>query len=467
MRFVFGWAVLVVTLGVLHCTPEDLPTGISEDTLKKLSLDGEKLVDEEVRKALHGVKQMKEIMVKNEEKHEHLMKSLRHSNDKKKGASELTQEVTEKLEEAEEQCKISLQSEWEECRPCLEDACKTFYTSTCRRGFSTFRVKVENFFRRVSSRFSPREQRPLVVEGSVDDVVVNQSSENSDVEVVRIEDSFSRLLTKVTSLFNRSRVLVSRIQNKLDSALQKAFSPKLKDQVKPTEDPFSPDRDSAFLKGVGLEEVLDSFFDFGKSVVEEFGAVVTQVFDDLHDAVEEESKKEKDLFPRFLQNRKLCRDLRRQTSECWQLQNQCEACQGALLTECPSVRELHVELDEVSQLLEVSKEQYDEILGIVQRHTEDTVSWLSNMDTEFSWVAELADSTNMPKSLFRITTVSQTSDGDNALKADTKVEVNILNSPSLILTVPAEIKLQDPTFIQYVTQEALGMYKQMVRHEDE
>ena len=41
-------------------------------------------MDEEVRKALHGVKQMKEIMVKNEEKHEHLMKSLRHSNDKKK-----------------------------------------------------------------------------------------------------------------------------------------------------------------------------------------------------------------------------------------------------------------------------------------------------------------------------------------------------------------------------------------------
>ena len=66
-----------------------------------------------------------------------------------------------------------------------------------------------------------------------------------------------------------------------------------------------------------------------------------------------------------------------------------------------------MELDEVSQLLEVSKEQYDEILGIVQRHTEDTVSWLSNMDTEFSWVAELADSTNMPKSLFRITTVRE------------------------------------------------------------
>lgn len=56
-------------------------------------------------------------------------------------AAKLAQEVTEKLEEAEEQCKESLQTEWEECRPCLEDACKNFYTSTCRRGFATFHTK--------------------------------------------------------------------------------------------------------------------------------------------------------------------------------------------------------------------------------------------------------------------------------------------------------------------------------------
>lgn len=58
------------------------------------------------------------------------------------GAAQLAKDVSEKLEEAEEQCKDSLQSEWEECRPCLEDACKTFYTSTCRRGFASFRSKV-------------------------------------------------------------------------------------------------------------------------------------------------------------------------------------------------------------------------------------------------------------------------------------------------------------------------------------
>ena len=58
------------------------------------------------------------------------------------GAAQLKREVTEKLVKAEQKCRDSLQSEWEQCRPCLEEACKTFYTSTCRRGFASFRAKV-------------------------------------------------------------------------------------------------------------------------------------------------------------------------------------------------------------------------------------------------------------------------------------------------------------------------------------
>lgn len=49
-----------------------------------LSLEGEKLVDEEVQRALYGVKQMKEVMASNEEKHEQLIKALQNSREKKK-----------------------------------------------------------------------------------------------------------------------------------------------------------------------------------------------------------------------------------------------------------------------------------------------------------------------------------------------------------------------------------------------
>lgn len=454
MKILLCVAVVLAAVGVLNS--QNIP-GVSDETLKQLSLDGEKLVDEEVRRALYGVKEMREVMLRNEQKHEHLMKSLRHSSDKKQGAAQLAQEVNEKLEEAEEQCKFSLQSEWEECRPCLEDACKTFYTSTCRRGFATFGGKVENFFHRVSRRFGPREP-PM----EAADILVNQSPEKPNMDVVHVEESFNRLMSKVGTVVNRSIVLVSKMSSKLDRVLQTAFFNNTEDQES-TSDPFYPARDSGFLQGVGLEEVLESFFDFGKSVVEEFGAVVTQVF-------EEEKTKVRDALPRFLQNRKLCRDLRRQTSECWQLQNQCEPCQGALLSECPSVRELHVELEEVSQLLDVAKEQYDEILSIVQRHTDETVNWLSNMATEFSWVAELASSNITlvtPENFFRIAAVAPKNSDDvvNAV-TETKVEVNILNSPPLVLSVPVELELDDPAFIQYVTQEALGRYKEMVWHDD-
>ena len=66
-----------------------------------------------------------------------------------------------------------------------------------------------------------------------------------------------------------------------------------------------------------------------------------------------------------------------------------------------------MELDEVSQLLDVSKEQYDEILSIVQRHTDETVNWLSSMATEFSWVAQAVSNSSTPENIFRITRVSR------------------------------------------------------------
>ncbi|XP_037538278.1 clusterin-like protein 1 [Nematolebias whitei] len=464
MKLLFSLLLVVATTSGLSAAPEDQMKVVSEDILTQLLEDGEKLVNEELRRALYGVKQMREVMWRNGQKHKHLMDSLKHSGDKKRGAAQLAKEVSEKLEEAEEQCKDSLQSEWEECRPCLEDACKTFYTSTCHRGFASFQAKVENFFQRVSRRFGPRE--PPMRAG---EVLVNQEPNDSEADVIRIEDPFNRVMSRAGSVVNRSIALASRMSSKLDKVLQRAFLNATESLTEEsTSDPFSPSRDSGFLRGVGLEEVLESFFDFSKRVVEEFGAVVTQVFDDLHQAVEKEKKKERESLPRFLQNRKLCRDLRRQTSECWQLQNKCEACQGALLTECPSVRELHVELDEISQLLEVSKEQYDEILSIVQRHADETVKWLSTMAAEFSWVAQAVSNDSAPQNIFRITTVvPESHDEQNPSATETKVEVNILNSPPLTLTIPGDLELQDPAFIQYVIQEALDKYKEMLRIEDE
>lgn len=57
----------------------------------------------------------------------------------------------------------------------------------------------------------------------------------------------------------------------------------------------------------------------------------------------------------------------------------------------------------------------------------------------------------------------ESQDEQNTTERETKVEVNILNSPSLILSVPGELQLQDPAFIHYVTREALNNYKELIR----
>ena len=59
--------------------------------------------------------------------------------------------------------------------------------------------------------------------------------------------------------------------------------------------------------------------------------------------------------------------------------------------------------------------------------------------------------------------VAPKSHEENLSATETKVQVNILNSPALILSVPGELELQDPAFIQYVAQEALDKYKEMTR----
>lgn len=52
-------------------------------------------------------------------------------------------------------------------------------------------------------------------------------------------------------------------------------------------------------------------------------------------------------------------------------------------------------------------------------------------------------------------------DEQNTSVTETRVEVNVLNAPPFILSVPGELELQDPAFIQYVAQEALNKYKEM------
>ncbi|RXM37216.1 Clusterin-like protein 1 [Acipenser ruthenus] len=410
MKSWFLLAICLTWLGVSQSRPGGKLESLSEETLKKLSIDGEKFVDEEVKRALFGVKQMKEIVEQNEEKHEHLMKSLRRSSEKKQGALQLAEEVKQKLEEAKDQCQSSLKTSWDECRPCLEVTCKSFYTSNCRRGFSTFSSKVETFFREMSPLFINSHENK--------DLVVNQDPESVDVKVVQIEDHFNKMISEVSNLFNQSMELFHKMHEEFDQSFQAAFTSELHTAGLNLRAHSHSNHNSSpgFLESLGLGDVLESFVDFGRRIFEEFSSVITEEFRGLQES----------------------------------------------MSDCPSLPELHSELNEISHLINVSSQQYEEVLQIVQHHTEDTVSWIKQMAQRFGWVAELANTTVEHESVFSITTVlPHSGEGNPMLASYTTVEVNVLNSPTFIFNVPGELEIEDPAFIKYVAQEALGLYKEM------
>ena len=83
--------------------------------------------------------------------------------------------------------------------------------------------------------------------------------------------------------------------------------------------------------------------------------------------------------------------------------------------ECPSMRELHSELEEIHLLLNASRQQYEDTLLVVQRHTDDTLTWLDVTAEKYGWVTLLANDTLGPQHIFSITSVSDT-DGSSLLR---------------------------------------------------
>lgn len=72
---------------------------------------------------------------------------------------------------------------------------------------------------------------------------------------------------------------------------------------------------------------------------------------------------------------------------------------------CPSVRQLQSEMEEMIMLLKASRQQYADRLLLVQRHTEDTQRWLSNMADQFEWISQLFPGGRCPGDIFSMTAV--------------------------------------------------------------
>ncbi|RMC15526.1 hypothetical protein DUI87_07720 [Hirundo rustica rustica] len=244
----------------------------------ELSEVGEKYVDEEVKKALIGIKQMKIMMERNEDKHIDLMKTLKKSSEEKQQALQLMDEVKARLEEEERQCQVALKNLWNECESCLESTCMRYYT-TCKHGASTFKRKVEDFLRKIP---------PLIFtfhEEQGRDIQSNEKPEKEDTQLVKMEDLFSQLLSDVGTIFDRSFTFFKHMQKEFDQSFQTYFMSDLDLSESPSM-PALPEvttRIDGSQRGWRMPGFLQTVFDFSRTVLEGVTEVITDVFDEYRD----------------------------------------------------------------------------------------------------------------------------------------------------------------------------------------
>ncbi|XP_008395050.1 clusterin-like protein 1 [Poecilia reticulata] len=279
--------------------------------------------------------------------------------------------------------------------------------------YSGDKKRVEEFFRKMASQIETTElnsDKPK--SGSAESQI---KEHETDVELLQADAAFTQLLSDMSDLYNHS-----------------------------------------------------STFAFGKDVLEELSSTVEDVFEEIQEADEyfHHSNRDAESLSSFGQhpNGYLCRTLRRQASECWQLQNLCENCGSNLIKECPRLQQLHSEMEEMHTLLNVSRLQYDDRLQLVRRHTADTQRWLADTGDEYGWISWVANVSGAQSNIFRVIAMNlQQQLRTNSPGADSSVVVSVLDSAPLTVSVPAALMVEDPAFMEYIAHHALTLYKQHIR----
>ncbi|XP_031439706.1 clusterin-like protein 1 isoform X2 [Clupea harengus] len=439
--------------------------------LARLSAAGEQCVVGEIKRALLGVKQLREMLDTQQHTHLQLMETLTHSYNKKRGAEQLAQGVEQKLREAELHCHGALKSRWAECRPCLEESCRLFYTSTCHRD-NTFTLQVEELFRRVSSHLDAQEQlyNQNPEEDRSDPSPVPDAPDSPSGPPPAPAEGLPRLIESLTeaseeaeALYARCLATVAGMRSVLGPAFHMAFSEELRPQ------PLPP---------TGLGGVTHTLLQLGRSAFQEVESVVQEVSSALQEvefAVQEVGSTLSGLLQGLQTANKdkkveekagaaLCRQLRRQPANCWRLQDQCSSCTDTFLTECPTVSQQYSELQDIHLLVNASRLQYSEVQQVALRHVENTLLWANHMTAKHAWVTHITNGSTAPKHTFSITKL--TPGGSDQLEGSASeawhVEACLLDSPPITMSVPTQLEPTDPAFINYVTQEALEVFKHSI-----
>ncbi|MBZ3887171.1 Clusterin-like protein 1 [Sciurus carolinensis] len=385
---------------------------------------GEIDVDGEVKKALIGIKQMKIMMERREEEHTKLMKTLKKCKEEKQEAVKLMNEVQEHLEEEERICQASLADSWNECRSCLERNCMRFY-ATCQPGWSSVKNTIEQFFRKIYQFLFP-----LRDDDEDSHLPHSERHMQEDAQVTQMEDAFVQLTATVESLFNRSFYVFKQMQQEFDQAFQSYFMSET-NLMEPYLFPIlskEPTKKADLGQSWDIPHFFQLFCNLSLSIYESVRETIT----DTLSAIEDWPKYDEGKY--FFFN----------------------------FYNCPDVPELHIELDEALRLVNVSNQQYDQIVQMTRYHLEDTMYQMEKMSEQFGWVSELANQSLGAENIFNsIKAVPRVHEGNSSKQDDTMVYSSILPSPNFTLGIPLEEKsAESSNFIDYVVAKVLQHFKE-------
>ncbi|XP_052049675.1 clusterin-like protein 1 [Apodemus sylvaticus] len=441
-------SVYLLWLKYCDSAPTWRETAATDGNLRSLPEVGEADVEGKVKKALIGIKQMKIMMERREEEHAKLMKTLKKCKEEKQEALKLMNEVQERLEEEEKLCQASSVDSWDGCRPCLESNCIRFYT-VCQPGWSSVKNMMEQFLKKIYQFLFTHSE-------DVKDPSAIEQLTKEDLQVIQIENLFSQLAVDVKSLFNMSFYIFKQMQQKFDQAFQLYFMSDVD-----LKELHPPALSKEIIKKEELEQrwgipnVFQLFHNFSLSIYGRVQQIIMKTFNAIKDSWE--PHKELMLLE---QNGEMCEEFGKNLSGCLKFHKRCQKCHTYLSEDCPDVPELHIEFLEALKLVNISDQQYDQIVQMTQYHLEDTTYLMEKMREQFVWVSELASHNTVTEDIFNLTKAFPKIHGGNSSKQDEfMVEPNILSPSNFTVQNPPEEGAESSNVIYYMVAKVLQHFK--------
>nr|XP_046154364.1 clusterin-like [Oncorhynchus gorbuscha] len=452
----------LVGLALLLVSTECLLPPSKED-LSQISLLGVKYLDKQIENAISGVKEMKTVMERSGDDHNKFLSALEKTKQQKEDALKAAQEMETKLSEEQEVCNGTMQSLWEECKPCLKNTCIKYYSRTCSSGAGLIGRQLEEVLNRTSP-FS------IWINGENMDVLEREDQEQSQ-RFQNLEERYSDVADGVDSIFMDSLRVFDHMRSLNPPMFSSPFHmPSIwRHSERANERAEMGEVRSRMVRSAlqdpdfhGFHNMFAPMMDMARNIFGSMGPVMDADANFDINPSEEGSVNEDVVVTK--PSGMTCREIRRNSAGCIKLRGECEKCVAIQDIDCsgkkPLAGPLKKDLEQALAMAERFTQEYSKQLRKFEEQMSNTSSLLDLFSKQFGWVSALANNTNNKDEIFKIETVMSKDTEDPEKPGDTNVSVQLFDNPAMTFSVPGDIPWNDPKFSEMVAQQALDLYKQ-------